>query len=534
MWITEIHIKTTCNHVKVFVNIYAIVRCDGTVVTVVCEILLLLPESIGNKRNKRGRKMTEYVYPTKIIFAEEVEHAEHLLMRKDLQIGLCEENTVSVSPGATLVLDFGKELRGGIRILTYSTDHLSYISVRIRFGESLSECYADLGQKNATNDHSPRDIVVTLSPWSNLSFADTGFRFVRIDVLSDAHFEIKSIVAKSQELRKKAIYEYTGDDPEIAAIFSAAKRTIDLCSVGRYVYDGIKRDRLVWVGDMYPEMLALVSLYGAFKPLETSLDFAKSQYKLPLYMYDMPTYSLWWIVIISDYYALTGREKFTRSQLAYLQGLLQLFSEKVDENGQFNIHSHFVDWPTVGTSDEYIGSVFLAIAAYQKGIALLEAFGRDAEPFKPVLKRLMKNNMHVETQKQVIGLKYFALGEISDEEYATLIKDGANGFSTFMSYPILKAIASRDHALAIELMKSYYGAMLSIGATTFFEDFDLKWLDSAGRIDSLPQPGQEDIHGDRGKHCYVGYRHSLCHGWASGVIAFIKEEVSGYSLYINK
>ena len=76
--------------------------------------------------------------------------------------------------------------------------------------------------------------------------------------------------------------------------------------------------------------------------------------------------------------------------------------------------------------------------------------------------------------------------------------------------------------------------MLSIGATTFFEDFDLKWLDSAGRIDSLSQPGQEDIHGDRGKHCYVGYRHSLCHGWASGVIAFIKEEVSGYSSHINK
>ena len=28
--------------------------------------------------------------------------------------------------------------------------------------------------------------------------------------------------------------------------------------------------------------------------------------------------------------------------------------------------------------------------------------------------------------------------------------------------------------------------------------------------------GKKDIHGDYGDYCYKGFRHSLCHGWASG------------------
>ena len=97
-----------------------------------------------------------------------------------------------------------------------------------------------------------------------------------------------------------------------------------------------------------------------------------------------------------------------------------------------------------------------------------------------------------------------------------------------MSYYILKAIASRSVEKAIEIMKEYYGAMLNVGATTFFEDFDMEWTENCSRIDKFPKKGQKDIHGDFGKHCYVSFRHSLCHGWSSGVIKFIKEYESHF------
>lgn len=122
-----------------------------------------------------------------------------------------------------------------------------------------------------------------------------------------------------------------------------------------------------------------------------------------------------------------------------------------------------------------------------------------------------------------MGLKCYALGEISDNEYDLLFKGGAAGLSTFMSYFILTAIASKDKKLAVRIMKDYYGKMLALGATTFWEDFDVSWAENAGRIDVFPVKGKVDIHGDFGAFCYKGYRHSLCHGWSSGVIKFIEE-----------
>ena len=77
---------------------------------------------------------------------------------------------------------------------------------------------------------------------------------------------------------------------------------------------------------------------------------------------------------------------------------------------------------------------------------------------------------------------------------------------------------------------AYYGAMLSRGATTFWEDFHMDWLDGSGRIDELPTEGQKDIHGDYGAFCYEGFRHSLCHGWASGVYALFVENIIGLKI----
>ena len=39
--------------------------------------------------------------------------------------------------------------------------------------------------------------------------------------------------------------------------------------------------------------------------------------------------------------------------------------------------------------------------------------------------------------------------------------------------------------------------------------------------------GKKDIHGDYGDYCYKGFRHSLCHGWASGPTSWLSEYVLG-------
>ena len=96
-----------------------------------------------------------------------------------------------------------------------------------------------------------------------------------------------------------------------------------------------------------------------------------------------------------------------------------------------------------------------------------------------------------------------------------------------MSYYILKVVAKKDINVALNMMRTYFGGMISRGATTFWEDFNIEWLEGSGRIDEFPQEGQKDIHGDCGDYCYKGFRHSFCHAWSTGPIPFLTEEVLG-------
>lgn len=470
--------------------------------------------------------MKQLLLPKKIVKAKDMLNAKALKIKKPLQVVLRSDKEwndviTTVNGNGYLVLDFGKEMNGGIRIITGNFEKASECAVRIRFGESLSETYSDVGVKGASNDHSPRDFNAILPKYADVNFGQTGFRFVRIDFLSEGIFHIQNILCENNILNKKPVYRYKGDDKLVKSIFDTAKRTVDLCAAGDYVWDGVKRDRLVWIGDIHPEMLALATMYGRLESLERSLEFVRDNTPVSLWMNGIATYSMWWIIIVADYYFITGCKDFAERQIDYINELIVRFDQSVDETGKMDYPWLFVDWPTCGSPDEEAGVRAINVLAVKKAIALLSEYGFDSISAQKVLEKLSLKPIAVKKMKQVVGLKYLAEGKITDEEYALVMKDGAKGMSTFMSYYILTAIASRDNELAKKIMKEYYGAMLDIGATTFFEDFDVEWLNNSSRIDKLPKKGQLDIHGDFGKHCYVGFRHSLCHGWSSGVIRFI-------------
>ncbi len=463
--------------------------------------------------------MKEFVFPVRVVACDKTLDEQKLLAKKPLQIGLTELMTTKVSDGGYLVLDFGQQMCGSIRILTFQAENAT---VHIRFGESLTECCADIGgEQNATNDHALRDLEVTLPKYSDMTFANTGFRFVRLDVSGSV--ELKSVVAVNHILKKPSVYQYGGNDPLIAEIFNVAKRTVDLCVANGYVWDGVKRDRLVWIGDIHPQMLALTTLYGKSAQVERSLDFVKDQTPLPGWMNRYPMYSMWWIIILADYYKLTGATAFTKRQLDYLQALVCQLDQYVLEDGSLNYPRYFVDWPTRHQPDELHGARAINVMAVRKAIELLSEFGRDTAVAEALLAKLMKIEIVPSHSKQVTGLKFFA-SELNEADKARLVQGGAAGMSTFMSYYILKAVASFDKPAAIRMMKEYYGAMLSKGATTFWEDFSMEWAENSCRIDEFPKAGERDIHGDFGAFCYRGFRHSLCHGWSAGVIRFIQEE----------
>ena len=256
----------------------------------------------------------KYVLPEKLVSVSGSLNAKTLLKKKEDQILLTESDLAVFEAGGHIVLDFGKEYAGGIRILT----HFKAGRVRIRFGESLTEANSDIGVSGSTNDHAIRDFETPLAFLSDATLGNTGFRFVRIDFYDET--EVKSIYAATVSYNGKPIYEYKGDK-DIERIFLTAKRTVDLCASGRYVWDGIKRDRLVWFGDLHPETIALSSVYGKCQNVENSLNLARKTTPIGEWMNTFPSYSMWWITTVYDYMRLSGRTEFAKKQLPYMKRL---------------------------------------------------------------------------------------------------------------------------------------------------------------------------------------------------------------------
>ncbi|MDB5000407.1 MAG: alpha-L-rhamnosidase, partial [Mucilaginibacter sp.] len=107
-------------------------------------------------------------------------------------------------------------------------------------------------------------------------------------------------------------------------------------------------------------------------------------------------------------------------------------------------------------------------------------------------------------------------------------KGGVQNYSTFFGYYMLLAKAKAgDYQGGIDAIKNYWGPMLALGATTFWEDFNINWIPNAARIDELVPQGKTDLHAKYGDFSYKGYRNSLAHGWSSGPTPWLTEYVLG-------
>ena len=484
----------------------------------------------------------QYVNANKLIYtAGQVENAGTLLKEKTLQIGLSEVEVCTLKGKSCIILDFGKELSGGARILTFLVEGDK--TVRLRFGESVGETCADLkdGEEGygATNDHSLRDFCVKLQNFSDMTFSQTGYRFLRIDTLSeDTVLKLKTIVAAVDTDTRAELGTFECDDSLVNKIWNTAAYTLRLCMQNGFIWDGIKRDRLVWIGDLYPEALAAHYLFGDIPETLNCLDFSMRQAPLPNSINRMPTYSLWWILCLKEAYRVSRDKVKFEKYLAYMQGIVeQIIAPCVLEDGTVCYIYNFIDWPSRHAEGEtdtdkkeverLAGVAYLTKLALQAAKEMLLEFCLDCSLCDELIARINQRKYEIHIYKQIAALGVWA-GDNNDSMKDTLLHGGAKGLSTFQSYPILTAVAGfGSYEAALSMMKEYYGGMLSVGATTFWEDFDLEWLKGSGRLDEMPQEGIKDIHGDFGNFCYTSYRHSFCHGWSAGVIPYLMETVVG-------
>ena len=491
-----------------------------------------------------GEIERNYISPTRIVWQSDsvnIYNTSQLLKTGNGQADLFNEHLSKLTNRegikTSILLDYGKELHGGLQIVTGRWKSNKPLNIRVRFGESVSEAMSELGdEKNAKNDHAIRDWEIKV-PWlGKIEIGNTGFRFVRIDFLEqDATLFLKEVNAISVLRDIPYLGSFKSNDKQLNQIWQAGAYTVHL-NMQEYLWDGIKRDRLVWVGDMHPEVMTILSVFGNNEIVPKTLNLIKEKTPLPQWMNGISSYSMWWLIIQYQWYLHGGDKEYLLSQSQYIHELLGQLELSIQEKGCENLDGHrFLDWPTSENVDAiHAGLQSLMILAFDAGSKISEVL-KDQEKsahYKTIGESLRKCSVNPNGSKSAGGL--MAMAGLDDPKSINdkLIQvDGVKGFSTFYGYYVLNAMAlAENYQGAINSIKEYWGAMLDLGATTFWEDFNIDWIENAARIDEIVPDDKIDIHASYGDYCYVGLRHSLCHGWASGPTAWLSENVLGVEI----
>ena len=442
-----------------------------------------------------------YLTPQRIVWqsdnsGESIQNAESLLKKGNGQVAVNEDKlfrfigTEDKKPA--ILLDYGKEIHGGIKISAGIREDKTPVKLRLRFGESVGEAMSDIGGKqNATNEHSLRDFIIEV-PWlGSIEVGETGFRFLRVDVV-DAGIElpIKSIDAAFIYRDIPYLGSFESNDERLNEIWLTGAYTVQL-NMQNFLWDGIKRDRLVWVGDMHPEVMTINTVFGKHEIVNKSLDLARDQHPLPQWMNGISSYSMWWLLIHKNIYDYHGDLSYLKEQENYMIGLLDQLSTFIDKDNKEILNGHrFLDWPTSEKPEAiHAGLQAMMFMTFEAGSEMMAILGRNdlKSKYQKIATQLKKHRPKDNTTKQAAAL--MAIANLQDAEKINkeiLTKDGVQRMSTFYGYYILEAMAkANDFNGGLRVIRDYWGGMLDLGATTFWEDFDVLDVANSGRIDEL-------------------------------------------------
>lgn len=471
--------------------------------------------------------VTKYLIPEKIVCEKDCMEPQRLLEEQPRQAVLSNCESTVIKKGGYVVLDFGKEIQGAADITVKIAEKGA--KLRTVFGESVSEALSKIGEKNATNDHAVRDMIFDVASAQHFRTWNTGFRFLKLEALnSDIQLEGVQGIFEYRDLEYKG--SFCCNDDMLNEIWKVGAYTVHL-NMQEYLWDGIKRDRLVWIGDMHPEVSTILSVFGGVQVVKDSLNLIKDNTASDEWMNGIASYSMWWMRIMYDWYWETGDYEYLSEVKDYLYQIINHTLSCINEDGTHTIEGKFVEWSSSEKKEEAAGMQAMLVHGLTYGGKLCGILGNEELERKSqeAIKKLRLQKYEYAGNKQIAAMvSLMDMDDSTDISENVLKPEGAKGLSTFWGYYTLQALAkTEDYQAALDIIREYWGLMLKYGATTFWEDFDIEWTKNAASIDEVVPEGKNDLHGDFGRFCYKQLRHSLCHGWASGPTAFLSRHILG-------
>lgn len=431
-----------------------------------------------------------------------------------------EATQVTTSNGSRLY-DFGKETFGFIKLHGLQGKG----RVTIYYGESKEEAL----DKNEAVTIDVLDISNTAKKDSTMVLSKA-FRYVQIVTEGNVSYSKASALYEYADIEDKG--SFTCNDAAINKIYDVAKYTLHL-STREFFIDGIKRDRWVWSGDAYQSYLMNYYLMNDNATVTRTMYALRGKDPVTGHINTIMDYTFYWFLSIYDYYLFTGDKKFIEQNYDKMKSLMDYVMARRNKNGLLEWMPGdwiFIDWAAGLSKKGEVSFEQLLFARSLETMALCADIVKD-ETHAGTYKKLaieMRTKLFelywnkdkqalvhsridgVPTQNITryanmfsIFFNYFTEAQKQGVKKSVLLNDSIQKITTpYMRFYELESLcAMGEQNYVLDQMKAYWGGMLDLGATSFWEEYN-------------PDKKGEEHYSMYGRK----FGKSLCHAWGASPI----------------
>lgn len=451
------------------------------------------------------------------------------------------EPTMTTKVGDGTLYDFSKETFGFIQLNQLEGKG----GLMIYYGESkeeaLSKEHCETLDNIEVNHPVAKDFITKLSK---------AFRYVYIVPSAGVKMASVSMWFEYADVQDKG--SFSCNDKEINEIYEVSKYTFHL-TTREFFIDGIKRDRWIWSGDAYQSFLMNYYLTNDSPTVERTLLALRGKDPVTAHINTIMDYTFYWFLGIYDYYQYTGDTQFIKQFYPRMQSLMEYCLSRRNSNGMMQGLSGdwiFIDWAEGLSKKGEVSfeQLLLArsleamshcakIAGDEAGSGKYKSIGEDLK------KKIFDKYWNQEKQALVhsfvdgkqtanvtrysnmfaIFFDYFDQAQKESVKKSVLLNNNIQKIVTpYMRFYELESLcAMGEQAYVLQEMKNYWGGMLNLGATSFWEEYN----PNKKGAEHLAMYGRE-------------FGKSLCHAWGASPIYLlgkyylgVKPTAAGYSQY---
>ena len=388
-------------------------------------------------------------------------------------------------------------------------------------GESVPEADA------AAQDQETRHDVRRLPDGRWTTEHALGFRFLRID----AH-DVEDVAVEAYEHPVERAGSFACSDETLTRIWRTSAATLRTCMHG-LMLDGIKRDRMPWIGDQALNTLANGYAFGDAGIVQDSL-VALGRPRSG-YVNGIADYSLWWLIATGFLARSFDADAYLLAEAEHIHAFTADLARHAGDDGLLrpagtddDFQLVFLDWgvdvdPTRDpTALQLLWHWALTSAAHVLGTARhpgADRWDALAATVRETLQRVGRTpdggwRTYADGRSEPSAYPAFlavlaGLSGPDDLAVRGLLERTERAGTPFMTGFFLRALIELgDRDGAVRRIRSLWGGMLENDARTFWEEF---------------------ADGDRSPYAMYGrpFGKSLCHAWSSGPAALLPDAVLG-------